>query len=74
MPAQPFLCRIVVQAELGEADSTFVFVSRAEWMPEKPEEEWLWPPARAKEPLKHGGKDTAVNPDMVLSQSACDGI
>ncbi|CAE7744256.1 LIP, partial [Symbiodinium necroappetens] len=49
--------RLVRQAELGEADSTFVFVSRAEWMPEKPEAEWLWPPARAKEPLKHGGQD-----------------
>ena len=37
-----------------------MFVSRAEWMPEKPEAEWLWPPARAKEPLKHGGQDTTV--------------
>ncbi|CAE7383406.1 LIP [Symbiodinium pilosum] len=48
--------RLVRQAELGEADSTFIFVSRAEYLTEQPED-WLWPAARAKETLKNANKD-----------------
>jgi len=46
--------RLVRQAELGEADSTFIFAARLRYLDGQPR---LWPSARASEPLRRRQQD-----------------
>eukprot|EP00439_Symbiodinium_sp_Y106_P003660 s6715_g1.t1 len=68
--------RLVRQAELGEADSTFVFVSRAEWMPEKPEEEKdeAGDPAECANATGFIGSELAVSATGVVREMLAAGV
>ncbi|CAK9073775.1 Mono- and diacylglycerol lipase (MDGL), partial [Durusdinium trenchii] len=48
--------RLVRQAELGEADSTFIFAARMKWL-EGEHSQHAWPPARPRESLKNPKED-----------------
>lgn len=49
--------RPCMEAELGEADSTFIFAARMKWL-EGEHSQHAWPPARPRESLKNPKEDT----------------